>query len=575
MFQFFFSMACAVMQMNTFLRDTPAGQLLRLVGFKEWLAYPEELPGFEPSSMPVVVSEETAESDTPGVLNLPAEHDIDPDLEKVHSKTSIALSLDQTAVKRRLSQDGLSEAIMVSFTENDSDNPRNWSPAKKNWTLVVINLYTFVVYCTASIITPTAGFIMKRFGVSIVVASLGLSMYVVGYGIGPMFFSPISEIPRIGRNPPYLYSFIVFFGMSIALAFVDNFPGLIVLRFLQGLFGSPCLASGAASIDDIYDMYSAPYGYIWWVASMYCGPAFGPLLAGYAVADNWRWPLYEVVIMAGIVLVLLPLLPETSPTTILLNRARRLRQATGNKAYLAPSELNPRPFSRVLKDALEKPGEITVKDPAIAYACVYGAIVYATYYSFFEAFPLVYLGTYTMSQGALGLIFTNITVGCLVGLVAYWIYLRYHFIPRAKQYHQHHGEPVPQEQWLRPGLLGVWGPPAGLFLFAWTARADVHWIAPTAGIAIFAATSFWVFQSLICYIPLTYPKYVASLFAANDLSRSTLAAAFVQVTHQMYVNLGIDRGITLVAGLSCIGVVGMYGLYYYGAFLRARSKFTG
>lgn len=79
-----------------------------------------------------------------------------------------------------------------------------------------------------------------------------------------MLFSPISEIPHIGRNPPYLYSFILFVAVSIALAFVDNFAGLIVLRFFQGLFGSPCLASGLASIEDVYDYLEAPYGYIWW-----------------------------------------------------------------------------------------------------------------------------------------------------------------------------------------------------------------------------------------------------------------------------------------------------------------------
>jgi DHA1 family multidrug resistance protein-like MFS transporter len=43
----------------------------------------------------------------------------------------------------------------------------------------------------------------------------------------------------------------------------------------------------------------------------------------------------------------------------------------------------------------------------------------------------------------------------------------------------------------------------------------------------------------------------------------------------MYTNLGIDKGVTLVAGLSVVGIGGMYGLYFYGARLRARSKFTG
>ena len=106
-----------------------------------------------------------------------------------------------------------------------------------------------------------------------------------------MFFSPISEIPSIGRNPPYLYSFVAFFVVSIALAFVDSFPAIIVLRWLQGLFGSPALASGAASIEDMYDIYNAPYGYVWWIAAMYCGPAIGPLMAGYAVPHDWRWPV--------------------------------------------------------------------------------------------------------------------------------------------------------------------------------------------------------------------------------------------------------------------------------------------
>ncbi len=76
-------------------------------------------------------------------------------------------------------------------------------------------------------------------------------------------------------------------------------------------------------------------------------------------------------------------------------------------------------------------------------------------------------------------------------------------------------------------------------------------------------------------VPLSYPRYVASLFAANDCARSLLAAAFVQFSSQMYTNLGIDKGVTLVAGLSVVGIGGMYGLYFYGSRLRARSKFTG
>jgi len=561
------------------IRDTPAGQLLRTLGFQAWLPFPDEAANFETPRFTSSSNDVQPESDL--------------SLEKIPSKVSYVADLPQSDAPRRLSGNGVSDVMIVTWYEDDPENPRNWSGLKKKWTMLIIILYTFVVYGGASIIAPTAEVVMARYNVSQDVANLGLSMYIVGCkaryqpmclsfanhtihldGIGPMFFSPISEIPFVGRNPPYLFSFVLFFIVSIILAVVDSFAAIVVLRFLQGLFGSPALASGAASIEDIYDMYDAPYGYIWWVAAMYSGPSFGPVMSAYAIPNNWRWGLWEMVIMSGIVLVLLPFLPETWPPTILLRRAQRLRAKTGNASYLAASELKPLNFGSTLLQALSKPIEISIKDPAITYACVYCAIVYATYYSFFEAFPIVYLGTYGMPLGGMSLIFTTLSVGCAAGVLIYTLYLRYYFIPRARQFYAEKGRPIEPEPWLGAGLVGVWGVPAGLLIFAWTARPDIHWIAPTAGIGIWAAFSFVVFQSIICWLPPTYPRYVASLFAANDLTRSLLAAGFVQCTRPMYVRLGIGRGVTVLAGLSFLGILGHYGLFIFGAKLRARSKFT-
>lgn len=76
------------------------------------------------------------------------------------------------------------------------------------------------------------------------------------------------------------------------------------------------------------------------------------------------------------------------------------------------------------------------------------------------------------------------------------------------------------------------------------------------------------------YLPLTYPKYAASLFAANDLCRSALAAGAILFAHPLFINLGIGRGVSLLAGVLCGGVIGIWVLYFFGAKLRAKSKFA-
>ena len=61
----------------------------------------------------------------------------------------------------------------------------------------------------------------------------------------------MSEIPTFGRNIPYVATFAIFLILGIPTAVVDNLGGLLVLRFLQGFFGSPCLANGGASMQDM------------------------------------------------------------------------------------------------------------------------------------------------------------------------------------------------------------------------------------------------------------------------------------------------------------------------------------
>lgn len=46
--------------------------------------------------------------------------------------------------------------------------------------------------------------------------------------------SPMSEMPSVGRNIAYMSSFLIFIVITAIGSRVDNFAGLVVLRFIQG-----------------------------------------------------------------------------------------------------------------------------------------------------------------------------------------------------------------------------------------------------------------------------------------------------------------------------------------------------
>ncbi|KAJ5985335.1 hypothetical protein N7522_012531 [Penicillium canescens] len=576
--------------MEAVIRDAPFGQLVRLLTKNKYFQYPEEKPDFKlPDAWLQLLNESsTAE-------NIPDEKKREPEDRHLSQDTSEPLSRTSSVTlpftEARLEADEQHEiekiksipiapkktkdgAILVDwYYTDDAENPHNWSNTKRALITTVICLYTFVVYTTSAIYTSSTEGIMKEFGVSTLVATLGLSLYVLGYGVGPLVFSPLSEIPTIGRNPVYIVTMFLFVIISIPTAFVGNFPGLMVLRFLQGFFGSPCLASGGASIGDLYSLMSLPYAMMAWVSAAYCGPALGPLLSGFAVpVKGWRWSLFESIWASAPILILMfVFLPETSSATILLRRAERLRKIHNNKRFMSQSEIDQRNMrvSDVAIDALIKPLEITIKDPAVLFVQIYTAIIYGIYYSFFEVFPLVYPVDYGMNLGQIGLVFLCILVSCIIGIALYVAYIYYWMNPRIKRL----GFPA-QEERLIPALPASFGPTIGLFLFAWTARASIHWIVPTIGITIYGATVFIVMQCIFVYIPLSYPKYAASLFAANDFFRSALACGSVLFAHPLFGNLGVARGTSLLGGLSVIGIIGIWLLYFYGARLRALSKFA-
>lgn len=91
---------------------------------------------------------------------------------------------------------------------------------------------------------------MEEMRVSSTVAILPYSLYVLGLAFGPMIGSPCSE--KFGRRAVYLVSIPIFALFTLGSGFSNDIASLCICRFFAGVFGSPGLSIGSATIADLW-----------------------------------------------------------------------------------------------------------------------------------------------------------------------------------------------------------------------------------------------------------------------------------------------------------------------------------
>ncbi|KAL8865616.1 MAG: hypothetical protein Q9174_006793, partial [Haloplaca sp. 1 TL-2023] len=466
------------------------------------------------------------------------------------------------------------------FGDDDPENPMNWSLFKKAFVTFEICLLTWSVYIGSAIYSAGLESVVMDFGVSQTKALLGLtyiplgtsiSLFVAGYGIGPMLWAPMSEIPMIGRNPVYIGTLAVFVIFQVPTALATNFAMLLCFRFLTGFIGSPVLATGGASIGDMYKPSKRAYGIGLWGIAAVCGPVLGPLVGGFAAeAKGWTWTIWELMWLSGACLVLLFFfLPETSSANILYRRARRLRKLTGIQNLKTEAEIEGE--SMTAKDvaliAIVRPITLNFQEPMVFLLNLYIALIYGLLYIWFESFPVVFTGIYGFSLGTTGLAFVGILIGAFVVVPPFFYYLYRYVEPLFND----NGELKPELR-LPPAMVGGFFIPICLFWFGWSARPDIHWIMPIIGSSFFAVGTFLLFNSVLNYLGDAYPDYAASVLAGNDFMRSSFGAAFPLFATGMYHNLGVGWASSLLGFLSVVFIPIPFVLYKYGEGLRKRSK---
>lgn len=172
--------------------------------------------------------------------------------------------------------------------DGDSDpmNPRSFSKFRKWVIVLIVSASSTCVTCASSMYTLTYGQITMEFHISRVVATLGLSLFVMGLGLGPMLLGPLSEF--YGRRPIYIVSFACFMIWLIPCAVAKNVETELVSRFIDGFAGSAFLSVAGGTVGDMFVRNELQAPMMIFTASPFIGPPVGPIVAGFINQyTNW------------------------------------------------------------------------------------------------------------------------------------------------------------------------------------------------------------------------------------------------------------------------------------------------
>ncbi|CAH0034067.1 unnamed protein product [Clonostachys rhizophaga] len=241
------------------------------------------------------------------------------------------------------------EFLQVGWDDGDDDPlcPRSFSKPKKWMIVTIVSMACFCVYewpvhrirkwskqhlstntfgfstAASSIYTSTYQQMEESFGNSRKISVLGLSLFVLGIGCGPLFFSPLSEF--FGRRPIYLVAWILYVIWTIPQAVANNIATMLVARFLAAFSGGTFLAVAGGTVGDLFSKDELQYPMAIFTVAPFIGPCIGPTMGGFMNYNtHWRWTYYVMLMWSFALLMAITFLVPETFRMFLNNIARKI-----------------------------------------------------------------------------------------------------------------------------------------------------------------------------------------------------------------------------------------------------------
>ncbi|KAI8626299.1 major facilitator superfamily domain-containing protein [Xylariaceae sp. FL1651] len=446
---------------------------------------------------------------------------------------------------------------------NDSDNPRNWSRPKKNVHIIIVSLFALCANLAATMFAPGAQQLADDFRITDpIIEAFTVNIYLLGFGIGPVFLAPLSEL--YGRLVIYHFCNTLYLAFTIGCTFSTNTTMFLIFRLFAGLVASGPLSIGGGTIADITPQEERGKAVAIFSAGPLLGPVIGPIIGGFVTqAVGWRWTFRIILILAGLLAAATILfMRETNATVLLQRKTERLVRETGNSKLTPKGATSETPRQIIIK-AIVRPVKMLIFSPIVLLLSLYGGTLFGIIFLLFTTFPVVFEETYGFNTGIAGLAYLGLGLGFVCGLALFAL-LSDKLLNQKKD-----GTVAQPEQrlilmkWLAPIA------PLGCFLYGWAAEYHIHWIVPIIGTFIVGLGSLFVVIPIQTYLVDAFgAEAAASALAANLIVRSPFGALLVLAAPPLYAKLGLGWGNSTLGFIALLFTPLPWLFYNYGESLR-------
>ncbi|KAI0970658.1 putative MFS transporter [Xylaria arbuscula] len=459
-----------------------------------------------------------------------------------------------------------SDDIVGWESPEDPANPRNWKKGVKITHVALISVFTLYTNLAALMFAPSAQHLVAEFNItSSFVATLTVSIYILGYVFGPFFLASMSEI--YGRLIIYHTCNILYIGFTIGCALSTNTSMFLVFRFICGWAASAPMVVGGGTVADLYEVEERGKAIALFGLGPLLGPVIGPVIGGFVAQYlGWRWTFWLILILAGIIsLLAVPLMRETFEPVLLERKAIKLRKSTGNKNLRTRSYNDDLTPGQRLARAIVRPIKMLLLSPIVFLLSLYAAFMFGLAYILFTTFPAVFEEQYGFGPSISGLSYLGLGVGMIISIGLFAVL-------SDKLLHQPRGGTVARPE-LRL-ILMIWSSPVvpiGFFWYGWSAQRHDHWIVPILGTLVIGLGSFLVLLPGQLYLVDAFgAESAASVLAANTVLRSLFGAFLPLAGPPLYNSLDLGWGNSVLAFIALAFVPVPFLFYKYGEKLRAK-----